>query len=52
MQDAIAFAIVAAAVAYLIWKLAIAPRRPPRRKRGPDVTVGSLVRKTRERKSR
>ena len=43
MQDVLALAIVAAAVAYLAWKLVIAPRSPPRRKRGPDVTVRGLV---------
>jgi|CXWL01.1.fsa_nt_gi hypothetical protein len=52
MQDALALVIVAAAVAYLVWKLAIAPRRPPRRRGGPDVTVRSLVRRARERKPR
>ncbi|MBX3246171.1 MAG: hypothetical protein KF901_03235 [Myxococcales bacterium] len=37
-------AVVLLAVAYLVWKLGIAPRRP-RVRRGPDVPVSRLVRK-------
>lgn len=41
--------VVLLAIAYLVWKLGIAPRRP-RTKRGPDVPVSRLVRKRRDEK--
>jgi hypothetical protein len=44
--------IVAAAAAYLIWKLGFSGRRPSRRpSRRPDVTVAGLVKKTRDARS-
>ena len=48
MQDLLALLVVLGAVAYLAWRFGWQSRKP-RVRRGPDVTVGSLVKKTRER---
>ncbi|MCB9602851.1 MAG: hypothetical protein H6720_21240 [Sandaracinus sp.] len=44
-QPIAAGVVVALASVYLVWKLGFADRKP-RRKRGPDVPVRKLVRKT------
>jgi hypothetical protein len=50
-QDLAAFVIVAAAAVYLVWKLGWASRPPGARRRGgPDVPVGKLVRDARKKK--
>lgn len=42
--------VVAGAVFYLVWKLAVAPRRKAGRKgNGPDVPVGRLTKKKKRR---
>jgi hypothetical protein len=45
-QHATAALIVAAAAAYLVWKIALSTR-PPRTQRGPLVPASRLVRKPR-----
>jgi hypothetical protein len=45
-QHAAAGLIVAAAAAYLVWKVALSTR-PPRKQRGPLVPASRLVRKPR-----
>ena len=45
-QEIAAGLVVLAAVAYLVWKLGVAPRLASKGKRGgPDVPVGRLTRK-------
>ncbi|MCB9634199.1 MAG: hypothetical protein H6721_18915 [Sandaracinus sp.] len=44
-QPIAAGVVVALACVYLVWKLGFSDRKP-RRKRGPDVPVAKLVRKT------
>jgi hypothetical protein len=51
MQDLLALGIAGLAAAWLVWRLGFGSRKP-RPKRGPDVTVASLVRKTRDPKAR
>lgn len=49
-QEPIALFIVGVAVAYLIWKLFFAGRTTKEpKKRGPDVEVGRLTRKSKDR---